>query len=458
MDASRFRERLLDGRSRIGIWGTGFIGYSTMATFSDVGIRSIGYDVDADRVDTINDGVVPIDTLEHWLGMDPAPLIDEDVMHATTDYTDLTSGEVSVHFVAIPTEKDGDPWSGPLETVLERISETDPTTLEGPMVVIVESTLTPGMTDRVVIPALEASPLTLGEDVLLGVAPRRDWFTSANKDLRKVPRVYGARTPEAAAYVREILDLVCENLVEASDHHHAEIVKSVENAYRHVGIALANQLSRAYPNTDVREVLELAATKWNIPAYFPSVGVGGYCIPVASKYVMNGAEHPEELTLLEETVDVDRTQPKLVAAALADHGIDTAAILGLAYKGDIKIDILSPTKAIAEHLDERGVDVLVNDPYFDDDYVREATGAEPAAFPEGLDGVDAAVVVADHRQYRYTPHSRITAALSDTTVVIDNPKVWNDVPFDEYGVEYYFSGAAGWLDGRTTTVAAPADR
>lgn len=455
MDASRFRKRLQDGDSRIGIWGTGFIGYSTMATFSDEGIRSIGYDIDEDRVDVINDGVVPIDTLEHWLGMDPAPLVEEEVMGATTEYTDLTSGDVSVHFVAVPTERDGEPWAGPLETVLDRIGETDPATLEGPMVIIVESTMTPGMTDRVIIPALEESPLVLGEDVMLGVAPRRDWFTSANKDLRQVPRVYGARSDEAAEYVGEILDLVCENLVQASDHHHAEIVKSVENAYRHVGIALANQLSRAYPDTDIREVLELAATKWNIPAYFPSVGVGGYCIPVASKYVMDGAEHPEELTLLEETVDVDRTQPKLVAEALADHGIDTAAILGLAYKGDIKIDILSPTKAIVDHLQDRGVDVVVNDPYFDDEYVREATGAETVPFPGGLEGIDAAVVVAGHRKYRYATHNRITDALEDASVVIDNPKIWDEVPFADHGVEYFFSGAAGWLDGVTTGAATP---
>lgn len=455
MDASRFRKRLQDGDARIGIWGTGFIGYSTMATFADEGIQAIGYDIDDERVDVINDGVVPIETLEYWLGMDPAPLVDEGVMRATTDYTELTSGEVSVHFVAVPTERDGEPWSGPLETVLDRLSETDPAALDGPIVVIIESTMTPGMTDRVAIPALENSPLTLGEDVYLGVAPRRDWFTSANKDLRQVPRVYGAQSDDGAAYVRTILDLVCENLVEASDHHHAEIVKSVENAYRHVGIALANQLSRAYPNTDIREVLELAATKWNIPAYFPSVGVGGYCIPVASKYVMDGAEHPDELTLLEETVEVDRTQPELVAEALADHGVDTVGILGLAYKGDIKIDILSPTKAIADHLQARGVEVVVNDPYFDDAYVREATGAEAVSFPEGLAGVDAAVVVSGHRTYRYATHNQITHALEDASVVIDNPKIWDDVPFADHGVEYFFSGAAGWLDGVTTEAAAP---
>jgi len=457
MRATQFRGRLQDGGTRIGIWGTGFIGYSTMATFADEGIRAVGYDIDADRVETINDGEIPIDTLEYWLGMDPEPLVSENVMHATTNSDDLTAGDTAAHFIAVPTERDGEPWAGPLEEVIERISEIDPTTLEEPVVVIIESTMTPGMTDRIVLPTLEKSPLTLGEDILVGVAPRRDWFTSANKDLRKVPRVYGSQSHQGTEFVGEILELVCANLVEASDHRHAEIVKSVENAYRHVGIALANQLSRAYPETDVREVLELAATKWNIPAYFPSVGVGGYCIPVASKYVMDGAEHGEELTLLQETVETDRTQPEVVAEALVDHGVDSVAILGLAYKGDIKIDILSPTKQIVRHLGDRGVDVVVNDPYFDDGYVTEQTGVDSISFPEGLAGVEAAVVVSGHRKYRYTPHSRITSALEDASVVIDNPQIWDDVPFDDHGVDYFYTGSSGWLGNATANRGAPVD-
>lgn len=450
MNAIQFREHLQDGSARIGIWGTGFIGYSTMATFADEGIQAIGYDIDADRVETINDGEVPIDTLEHWLGMDPEPLISENVMQATTESEEVTSGDTAVHFVSVPTEKDGEPWAKPLQDVVGRISETDPPELGGPVVVIIESTMTPGMTDRIVIPALNESPLALGEDVLVGVAPRRDWFTSANKDLRKVPRVYGARSAKGTEFVGEILDLVCANLVEASDHRHAEIVKSVENTYRHVGIALANQLSRAYPDTDIREVLEHAATKWNIPAYFPSVGVGGYCIPVASKYVMDGAKNESELTLLQQTVETDRTQPEVVAEALVNHGVDSIAILGLAYKGDIKIDILSPTKQIVSHLNDRGMQVVVNDPYFDDKYVTDQTGVESVSFPDGLDGVDAAVVVSGHRKYRYTPHSRITDALEGASVVIDSPKIWDDIPFADHDVDYFYTGSDGWLGGETT--------
>jgi nucleotide sugar dehydrogenase len=448
-DPAALKRSLSDGDAEIGIWGNGFIGFSTMANFANNGFACRGYDIDADLVDTINDGEVPIDTLEYWLGFDTEPLVDEGLMRATTDPTELQDPSVRVHFVAVPTEKEGEPWAGPLEDVVSKIVEI-PASSSEPLVVIIESTLTPGMTEDVVFPIVEASDLELGEELLLGVAPRRDWFTSKDKHLVDIPRVFGGQNETATEHVESVLQEVCKNLVAASDHAHAEIVKSVENAYRHIGIALANQLSRSYPDTDMREVLELAATKWNIPAYFPSVGIGGYCIPVASKYVLSGATNESELSLLQETIKTDQEQPLLVADSLVDRGVDTVTILGLAYKGDIKVDILSPTKQIASRLLDQGVDVKVNDPYFDDEYISRVTGAEGVSFPEGLSGSDAVVLVADHRRYSYVQNDRILGTLDEGSLVIDNSRLWEDIPFEDAGVEYYYTGADGWLGGATT--------
>jgi nucleotide sugar dehydrogenase len=435
---------LRTGAARIGVWGAGFIGFSTMANFANSGIETRAYDIDPQQVETINDGEIPIDTLEYWLGFQTDDLVEAGLMRADTDHADLLSADTRVHFVAIPTEKDGDPWAEPLRQTAARLAESE--VREGePMVVIVESTLTPGMAEEVVMPVFEESALELGEDVLVGVAPRRDWFTSRKRGLTDIPRVFGGQNDRATAYMDSVLSVVCDNLVEASDHTHAEMVKSVENAYRHMGITLANQLARAYPNKDIREVLELAATKWNIPAYFPSIGIGGYCIPQASKYVVDGAENAEELSIMSEVIRTDESHPELIADVIADHGVDSVTILGLAYKGDVKVDVLSPTKDIARRLSERGVDVAVNDPYFDDEYIREQTGATPVAFPDGLAGRDAVVVAAGHRQYTYTPQADVLSNLTDCDLIIDSPKVWDDLELGDTDTEYFYTGGAGWL-------------
>lgn len=438
-------QAILSGDGRIAVWGTGFIGFSTMAHFANEGIESVGYDIDEDQVTTINRGEVPVETLKYWLGFDVEELVKEGLLYAETDYEKLISDDVYAHFIAIPTEKDGEPWEKPLEDVLEKIVQMKTGTRDHPAIVVVESTLTPGMSEDVGLPILRNSPLKLGEDVLFAVAPRRDWFTATDKKLPDVPRVVGGRSDKAEEHLLSILGLVCDNLTIASDHTHAEMVKSVENAYRHMGIGLANQLTRAYPDKNIREVLELAATKWNIPAYFPSVGVGGYCIPLASQYVRSGAENTTELDILEKVIETDREQPRIVADSLVDRGMESVAILGLTYKGDVKVDVLSPTIPIAERLQEYGVRVSVHDPYYGDEYIEARTGATAISFPDELPDHEAVVVAAGHRQYNYTQNDIILRYMQDASLVIDNTTLWEDVPFENHGIEYFYTGAEGWL-------------
>jgi nucleotide sugar dehydrogenase len=438
--------KLLIGERHIGVWGTGFIGYSTMAYFANNGVKCIGYDIDIERVNEINDGDMPISyDMESWLGFGTAPLVEEGLLKATNDHDELFESNVPVHFVSVPTETDGLPWEGPLRDTVEKIADRDQAPTEEPILIIIESTLTPGMTEDVVFPTLRESSLTVGEDVLVGVAPRRDWFVSGDKKLDKLPRVFGGQDEQTSAYMASVLGIVCENLVPARDHEHAELVKSVENAYRHVGITLANQLARAYPDIDMREVLKHVATKWNIPSYFPSMGIGGYCVPVASQYVLSGTDFDDELSILQETIETDNEQPLVVADALNERGVESVGMLGLAYKGDLKVDVLSPTVPIANRLNQHGIEVKVNDPYFEDGYIEDQTGATPLEFPDGLKGLDAVLLLADHRQYDYVQHGRILDGIDKGALVLDNHRSWDDIPFGDHGIEYMYTGAKGWL-------------
>ena len=439
------KEQLLRGEKKVGVWGTGFIGFTTMANFAHNGVRCVGCDVQRGTVDSINDGDIPIDNLEYWLGFDIKGLVKSGLLKATTDWKELMSPDILVHFVCIPTEKDGKPYDDILIDVMKKLSKLKGVKNDKPPLVIVESTLTPGRSDKVVLPIIEEAGIKVGKDIFYGVAPRRDWFVSPEKSLKRLPRVFGGTTRETTEMMREALSLVCDNLVPAPDHKHAEMVKSVENAYRHMDITLANQLTLAYPDLDIREVLKLVGTKWNVGTFFPSFSTGGYCIPLSSLYVLLGAKNPEYLTLLKETVNTDNDQPGKVAQSLAKRGIKCVGILGLAYKGDIKVSILSPTIKIAKRLKEINIDVKVNDPYYNKQEIMDIAGTDSFDFPAGLAEFDAVLIVADHQHYKFATHNAILSALKHCKLVLDNTEIWRDIDFKSKGIEYHMAGDAGWI-------------
>ena len=442
------KEQLLSGEKAIGIWGIGYIGFSSMAYFASRGVRCIGTDVDERKVRSLNLGELPIRNIEYWLGFDTKPLVKSGMMSATADWHRLISDDVAVHLVCIPTEKNDAPYNGILEDVIEKLSAYSDAKPSPPPLVIIESTLTPNTTEKVIISAFEKNGLMVGEDILVGVAPRRDWFISSEKNLKNLPRVVGGTTPETTALMGEVLGIICDTILSAKDHRHAELVKSIENAYRHVEITLANQLSLAYPDIDMREVLALVGTKWNIGTYTPSFGTGGYCIPLSSQYVISGTKEADKLTILGATVNTDMDMPIIVAGNLVQRKFKKVGILGLAYKGDLKVHTLSPTLRIAQYLRSYGILVKINDPYYSDDEIRKICGTEAFEFPSGLDEFDAVLVVADHRDYQAVPQKQILSSLKNCRLILDNTGIWRDIDFGKAGIEYHLAGTANWLGGK----------
>ena len=446
MQALELRRQLFEGKKKIAVWGTGYIGFSTMANFAAQSVSCVGIDISEPLVSAINAGKTPMPNMEYWLGFDTKYLVQAGMISATVDWKKVLTPDFEVHMIAIPTEREDEPWDGALQDVMNKIAAYLRESKTRPLVII-ESTLTPNKTDELVIPIFEKQALHVGEDVLLGVAPRRDWFISPEKNLRTLPRIVGGTTPETTKLMIEVLSIVCEKLIPAPDHRHAEIVKSVENAFRHVDITLANQLSLAYPSLNMVEVLKLVGTKWNLNVYHPSFGSGGYCIPLSSKYVLEGAEKPEYLTILRETISTDTRLPSVIADRIADSGFKTVGILGLSYKGDLKVHVLSPTLRISKRLMEREVHVKINDPYYNADEIKKITGAETFSFPEGLSEFDCIVITAGHRLYRAIPESQLKQYLVKCKLIIDNlEETWKNLSWPSTGPRYLIAGDSNWLD------------
>ncbi len=394
-----YKKLLKSKKFKVAVWGTGYIGLSTMVYFSKKKIKCVGYDIDKSKIKKINSGILPLPDLKNWFGFDIKQLVKQNFLSATSEYKDLISEKFLVHFIAIPTEKNGKPFYKPLLNVLNNIAKIKANT-KNPPIIIVESTLAPKVSDKKIIPFLKKKKLILGKDILLSVAPRRDWFIEGGKNLENLDRVYGATDKKSSKVAKDILSIVCKKLHVASSYKVSEMVKSVENAYRHMDVTLANQLSLAFPNDNMREVLKLVGTKWNIETFHPGIGTGGYCIPLSSRYILSQVRDSSKLSLLRETVKTDDGMNRVVANSIKKRGYKKIGILGLSYKGDLKVSVLSKVIPLVKSLKKNGLKVKLFDPYFSSKEIKDAVKVETFKFPNELTKFDCIIVTVDHKQFK----------------------------------------------------------
>ena len=434
------KKSLLNKKTKIAVWGTGYIGLSSMVYFASKGVICKGYDVDKHKVNMINKGKLTIPELKDWFNIDIKKLSKKKLLTATTDYSDIIVPEYNVHLLAIPTEKNGKPYFDILFDVLEKISilikkKTKP-------IIIVESTLTPKFTNKFILPFLKKLGVN-DDDYILGIAPRRDWFVANTKTIENLDRVVGAKNLKEGLLIKSILSIVCKKLHVASTYSVSEMVKSIENAYRHMEITLANQLSLAYKDYDMREVLRLVGTKWNIGTYFPGFGTGGYCIPLSSQYVLREVKEKEKLTLLRETIKTDNDINILIAKSIIEKKVKSVAVLGLSYKGNLKVDVLSPTIPFVKYLNKKRIKVSLFDPFYTKKEIKDKTGLNSLNYPVDLINYDCVVICVDHDLFK--KNFNITKKyLKKCKFILDNMAVWKnyDIPKN---INYKISGEKNWI-------------
>lgn len=419
------RERLLAGKSHVVMHGGGYIGLTNAMSFAQAGVKAVVYDPVEWIVDKCHRGECHLVGVESFMQAKLADYVREGLITATANPSDTIIRSGLVHFIGVPTERDNEPWFEPLCTCLRLLKEINPS------LIIVESTLTPGVLPSILQDlSMESHPI--------GTSPRRDWFISPEKTLKVLPRVYGADTKEIADAMQAVLSIVCDKLVRASSREVAIMVKSVENMLLHVPIMVANELTHAYPHIPIREVLQLASTHWRIPLYFPSMKVAGYCIGLSSKYVYDGAAHPEELSIINATIKCNSEEPWFYPRKIAEVlGRDVSvAILGVSYHADLKMHVNTVVKEICETFPN----VKIHDPYYSDAEVCQFFGKETLD-PADLSEFSAIFILVHHKAFtRMTPG--VLSTIQSGTVVIDNLGAWERHRdfFASCSVRYYRIG------------------
>ncbi len=429
----KYYKNIKNKSKSICVWGCGYIGLSSLAYFAKKNVRAIGYDVNKKVVNDLKKGKIKNDDFKKWLGFSIKKLIKNNLKF-TNNLEVIKKENPEIHFVCIPTEKNGLPLNKILIQTIKSIMKTSSNGL-----IIIESTLTPGTSDKFLSKLISSN-------FNFAVAPRRDWFVDNSKTLEHMDRIYGCNTSKIEPEVFKILSIVCKKLHKASNHKVAEMVKSFENAYRHVDIALANQLSVAYPNDNIREVLRLVGTKWNIGTFYPGFGSGGYCIPLSSQYVLRGAKIKKKLSILKNTIEIDKNINLMIAKSIVKEKVKKIAVLGLSYKADLKVSTLSPIIDFCKYLKQKKLKIELFDPYYNNQETKNIVNCNKIkTFPNGLSKYDCVVFAVDHK-YFLEKKKQILNSLN-CKLFFDNTGFFkqNLNYFKKKGINYKLAGSENWL-------------
>ncbi|MFI6819916.1 nucleotide sugar dehydrogenase [Micromonospora sp. NPDC050187] len=350
------------------ILGLGYVGLPLAHEATRAGASVLGFDVKSGVVDALNAGRSHVDDLSD----DDVAQMRRAGFRATVDETEIASAATAVICVPTPLSDDG----GPDLTAVEAAAATVARNLRPGMLVVLESTTYPGTTDEIVRPILETSGLRAGTDFHLAFSPER--IDPGNREFgpRNTPKVVGGHTPACADRAAEFYGRFVETIVRTRGTREAETAKLLENTYRHVNIALVNEMARFCNQLgiDLWDVIRAASSKpFGFQAFYPGPGVGGHCIPIDPNYLSHNVRaklgYPFRFVELAQEINatmpdyvVRRAQNILNDAGLATNG-SSVLLLGVTYKPDIADQRESPAVPLARLLHGLGAKLSYHDPY-----------------------------------------------------------------------------------------------
>ena len=372
---SSFASKADSGNLNVGIIGLGYVGLPTAIGFRDAGFNVWGVDLSEHIVNSLMEGVNPLGDPDLD---DIIPKPGSERWHITSSTSDATD-HCDVLIITVPT-----PVSEDLKPDLSYVESAGRAVFEASRkgtrkVIILESTVYPGVTAGIWLPILDELGLKEGEDVEIAYCPERFNPGDPNHGVRQVARVIGCNNQEVGqSLVHLYKRLTSEDVRYVGKIEVAEATKVIENVQRDINIALVNELAQIFPelDLDVEDVLSAAATKWNFHRYTPGIGVGGHCIPVDPYYMMQRAQEvgvPAELITAARAVN--RMMPMHVSRVLKDllyqSGVPArdgrVLFLGWSYKPGVGDARETPVNPLAQSLIESGVSITAWDPYLSEE-------------------------------------------------------------------------------------------
>ncbi|HEY7635223.1 MAG TPA: nucleotide sugar dehydrogenase [Gemmatimonadales bacterium] len=402
-----------------GIVGLGYVGLPLACELAGAGYRVLGFDVNSKVVDGLNAGH------SHVKDVSDAQLqsaLQAGRFSATTDMSRLGEPDAISICVPTPLSKFKDPDVSFIVAATESVKRT----LRRGQMIILESTTYPGTTREILLPALESTGLTVGEDFFLAFSPERVDPGNPTYGTRNTPKVVGGITEDCRRVAVALYQPAIDSLVPVSTTEAAELVKLLENTFRSVNIGLVNEMAIVCDKlgVDVWEVIEAAATKpFGFMKFLPGPGLGGHCIPIDPHYLawkMRGLNYKTRFIDLagELNTEMPLFWVRKVSEALNAQGKAVRGarvlVLGVAYKRDIDDLRESPALDIIRLLEGQGATVSYFDPHVpcfaeDGHEFRSVTLSQ-----ETVSKADCVMIVTDHSAVDYRMIKRNAKLVVDT--------------------------------------------
>src|SRR5438132_5005432 len=354
---------------KICIVGLGYVGLPLAIQFARANVSVLGLDVDAVKVDLINQGQSYIKHISRTMIED---VVKEKRLSASTDFSRIVEVEAVIICVPTPLSKNREP---DVSFILETGRAIAPHLAKGTLVVL-ESTTYPGTTDDDLRAVLEeGSGMKAGVGFYLAFSPEREDPANEQSKVKLIPKVVGGYTPACLDRAMTLYGKTIDTIVPVSSCRVAEATKLLENIFRSVNVALVNELKLIYAamGIDIWEVIEAAKTKpFGFMPFYPGPGLGGHCIPIDPFYLTwKAREYGKHTRFIELAGEINTAMPEYVVNRVivalnsqrkALNG-SRILILGLAYKPNVDDDRESPSYVLMNLLGERGAEADYYDPY-----------------------------------------------------------------------------------------------
>lgn len=423
-----FLQRLQDRTAVVGVVGLGYVGLPLALAFSEGGLRVLGFDTDANKIDALKSGR---SYLQHLPSDAVSSARQSGRFHATNDFEQLCNPDALLITVPTPLTRQREPDT---HFIVESAAQIQRRLRPGQLVVL-ESTTYPGTTEEVVRPILEQSGLVAGRDFFLAYSPEREDPGNPGFRTRTIPKVVGGLDARSTALADQLYRIAVSQTVPVTSLHTAEAVKLTENIYRCVNIALVNELKLIFDGMgiDVWEVLDAAATKpFGFMRFNPGPGLGGHCIPIDPFYLTwKAREYGLCTRFIELAGEVNLAMPHYVVARLQNALNERSCalkgsrvlLLGIAYKRDVADHRESPALELLHLLLQRGALVDYHDPFIP---VLPANGhaqrlESVALTPEHVAQYSAVLLATDHSAVDYGMLEQCSRLLVDTRGVYRQP-------------------------------------
>lgn len=402
------KEKLETKDAILGVIGLGYVGLPLAVEKAKAGYKTIGFDVQEEKVAMVNDGVNYIGDV---VNEDLTAIVNSGYLVATKDFSRVA--EADAICICVPTPLDE--YQQPDISYVKASAESIVKYLRPGMLIVLESTTYPGTTEELLKPILESTGLKVGEDFFLAFSPERVDPGNLKFKTKNTPKVVGGVTSQCT----EVAATMYENILEAPVHKVsspavAEMEKILENTYRNVNIGLVNELAILSHKMGINfwEVIDAAKSKpYGFQAFYPGPGLGGHCIPLDPYYLSwKAREFGFHTSMIEASMMVNDRMPEYTVERASKilnrkkKALNGAKVmlLGVAYKQDIDDFRESPALDVIDELEKHGAEVTFFDSYVPEyNYHGKYKKGEVELTPEVLSSKDLVLVTTSHSNVDY---------------------------------------------------------